>query len=514
MPFRVPLFALALVVGVVPLASAQRVVIERFGGPQAARLRGLLVQSLEENGVELVPDAEVQSAMREAGFRTLREEDDYPRVAQALGASAFVSGRVSRTGRTWVLRVNVRSGADGMRVGAASWSGRNLAALRAVRRSGHTKLAEVLAVARAPATEVGGRTETTADPNAPPWYARTEPETPPSDEPPSGEPEDPPADGARNPKRYPGIRFGLLGGTLRRSMQANVLVDSAFRPPFEPGMRLEEERVYQSAGIGHLEMGFSFELFPDAFVANPTVPWLGLVVHYRHSLLLDSEGPSCLPSSEPDPALVGDVDVPRGARCPNSDVVPVETTQQELYAGVRLEPNVGADVRGPWLTFDAGYGFFKFTLDPKDLVLLERTTIVPPLDYRYVNVGAGIRYGLHPMLFLGARFAYRVGLDVGADARRIWGASTGRPSGLQVGAELRHEMTWLADGAFLAIGVEWFRFTTVFRGQTACQAGSECAEYELWEPWPETGDIVDGGIRDPLDDDYLRLTLNIGWAYR
>ena len=40
--------------------------------------------------------------------------------------------------------------------------------------------------------------------------------------------------------------------------------------------------------------------------------------------------------------------------------------------------------------------------------------------------------------FLGARFAYRVGLDVGADARRIWGASTGRPSGLQVGAELRH----------------------------------------------------------------------------
>jgi hypothetical protein len=85
---------------------------------------------------------------------------------------------------------------------------------------------------------------------------------------------------------------------------------------------------------------------------------------------------------------------------------------------------------------------------------------------------------------------------------------------LQVGAELRHEMTWLADGAFLAIGVEWFRFTTVFRGQTACQSGSECAEYELWEPWPETGDIVDGGIRDPLDDDYLRLTLNIGWAYR
>jgi hypothetical protein len=118
------------------------------------------------------------------------------------------------------------------------------------------------------------------------------------------------------------------------------------------------------------------------------------------------------------------------------------------------------------------------------------------------------------MVFLGARFAYRVGLDVGADARRIWGASTGRPSGLQVGAELRHEMTWLADGAFVAIGVEWFRFTTVFRGQTACRAGSECAEYELWEPWPETGDIVDGGIRDPLDDDYLRLTLNIGWAYR
>lgn len=511
MPFRVSLLALAMLCTFSAIASAQRVVVERIGGPQGARLRGLLIASLEEGGVEVVPDPEVREAMRAAGFRSLRNEDDYPTVARALGASAFLAGRVRRTGRTWVLRVTIRSGADGIRLATVGWSGRNLAALRAVRRSGHTKVAEHLAHARAPAPALAEgpvTTETVAEPGAAPWYAAADPEAPPTE---SEAPETVAPDG--DPRKYPGVRFALLGGTLRRSMSTTVLVDSALRQPFEPGQLLEEERLYESAGVGHLELGFSFELFPDAFTTNPSVPWLGLAVHYRHSLLLDSQGPSCLPSQEPDPAAIGDVGVDRGARCPNVDVVPVETTQQELYAGVRLEPNIGSDVRGPWLTFDAGYGLFQFTLDPDDLALLDRTTIVPPLDYRFVHIGAGIRYGLHRMLFLGARFAYRVGLDVGTDAKRIWGADTGRPSGIEAAAELRHEMTYLADGMFAAISVEWFRFTTVFRGQTSCDR-ADCAEYELWEPWPDRDGVVEGGIRDPLDDDYLRLSLQIGWAYR
>ncbi|MCB9636061.1 MAG: hypothetical protein H6721_28450 [Sandaracinus sp.] len=509
MPFRV-LLAWALVLGATSLASAQRVVVERFGGAQSARLRGLLIQSLEENGVEIVPEDEYRAALREAGLRTPREEDHFVALARLLRVSAFVDGRVSRVRRQWTLRVTVRNGADGTRLGASSWTGRNLAALRGVRRTGHTKLSEHLGVANAPPEAIAQTTETVADPNAAPWYAAGEEETPP----PTETPEEPAPEGPSDPKGYAGVRIALLGGTLRRSMVTDVLVDSALRSPFEGGARMQEQRLYESAGLGHMELGFSFELFPDAFVDRPTIPWLGLAVQYRHSMLLDSQGPSCLPAQEPDPALVGDVGVSRGARCPNVDVVPVRTTQQEVYAGLRLEPNVGDDIRGPWLTFDAGYGLFQFVLDPDDLAQLERTTIVPPMDYRYVHLGGGIRYGLHPMFFVGAHFAYRVGLDVGVDAKRIWGADTGRPTGLLVGGELRHEMTWLADGVFAALTVEWFRFTTIFRGQTSCASGADCADYELWEPWPETDGVVDGGIRDPVDDDYLRLSLQIGWAYR
>ncbi len=510
MSIRVRLLALAFALSASSVAVAQRVVVERFGGPQSARLRALLTQSLEENGLEVVPEVELREALRELELRAPHDAEQYVALARALRVAAFLDGRVGRARRTWTLRVTVRNGSDGAQLGASVWSGRNLAALRAVRRSGHARLQDHLSASTAPPQPIAVTTETVADPNAAPWYAAGEEEAPPGavdetqDEPPT----------ARDPRGYPSIRFALLGGTLRRSLVTDVLVDSAYRVPFEPGTRLQEQRLYESSGVGHMELGVSFELFPDAFARRPTIPWLGVMVHYRRSLLLNSEGPSCLPSQEPDPALVGDGSVPRGARCPNVDVVQVKTTQQELFAGLRLEPNVGDDVRGPWLTFDAGYGLFQFVLDPDDLVQLERTTIVPPLDYRYVHLGGGVRYGLHPTFFIGARFAYRVGLDVGADARRIWGAETGRPSGLQLGAEVRHEMIWLADGMFATLALEWFRFTTVFRGQTACAAGAECADYEPWEPWPEADGIVDGGLRDPVNDDYLRLVLQIGWAYR
>ncbi|MBX3249141.1 MAG: hypothetical protein KF901_18325 [Myxococcales bacterium] len=471
-------------------------------------MRSLLVESLRENGVIVIDDAEVRRAAMETLGRSTVRDDDYPRVAQALDVVAFVSGRVSRARRQWSLRVVVHNAADGMRIGVAGWSGRTVASLRAVRRTGHARVAEHLALAQ-PAIPPPEVQATVPDPDAPPWYRRED------DEPPPSTPEAPPP-GAPDPRRdrgYAGLRISVLGGTLRRSMRTEVLVDSTFRPPFEGGGRLAEERQYQSAGIGHMELGFSLELFPDAFTSDPSVPWLGLVLQYRHSLLLDSQGPSCLIAQEPPPSNFGDPDAARGARCPDRDVVPVRTRQQELYAGIRAEPNVGDDIRGPWLTFDAGYGLFQFVLDPRDLALLDRTTIVPPFDYRHIQLGAGIRYGLHPLLFLGARFSYRIGLGVGQDARRIWGMDTGPASGFTVGGELRHEMPYIGKGVFAALGVEWFRFTTSFRGQSSCIV-AECAEYELWEPWPERDGVVDGGIRDPVRDEYLRLSLTLGYAYR
>ena len=90
MPFRV-LLAWALVLGATSLASAQRVVVERFGGAQSARLRGLLIQSLEENGVEIVPEDEYRAALREAAEERKHVER---RVAPAGDAIAMADAGV------------------------------------------------------------------------------------------------------------------------------------------------------------------------------------------------------------------------------------------------------------------------------------------------------------------------------------------------------------------------------------------------------------------------------------
>ncbi len=70
---------------------------------------------------------------------------------------------------------------------------------------------------------------------------------------------------------------------------------------------------------------------------------------------------------------------------------------------------------------------------------------------------------------------------------------------------------------FATVGIEFFRFTTKFRGQTDCATisvtGERCADYELWEPWPEVDNQVVGGLLDPVEDNYLRLGLTIGYAY-
>ena len=121
------------------------------------------------------------------------------------------------------------------------------------------------------------------------------------------------------------------------------------------------------------------------------------------------------------------------------------------------------------------------------LSLLRRQSIVPPLRYSYVQIGAGLRYMLHEVYGVAARFGYRFGLGVGDDAKRIWGTKTNEIGGFTVAGDLVFDLSVLKEGIFATVGVEFFRFTTRFRGQTACRV-LECADYELWEPWPQEGD--------------------------
>ena len=517
---------LGVVLGLVSVpqahAQAARVAVERFAGPQGGSIRGVVVRDLESHGIEVIDQSEVNSAARELVGRINLRDDDYAVVAQRLNIKAFVDGRISRERRRWSVRVTVRNGADGLRLGTASWGSRTVGALRGASRRAYERIAEYLDIAVAPSG--AGPTPEQPDPIvAPegevPWYERNQDETQEEEEDEEEEDEDEEV----VPGRYAKVRFAVLAGTTSRSMSTTALVDPRLRTPFPAVLDVDgdgnprndliaEPREYESGGLGHFELGIGAELYPGAFLEEPVVPWLGLAFHYRHSVGLKTNGNRCLAAQEPAGAT---------ARCDGDPVVPVGTSQSELYVGPRADINLGEGRRGPNVSIDVGYGQFTFELDPDDLSALDRINIIPPLRYRYVHLGLGTRYDFHDYFGIGAMFAYRLGLGVGNDARRIWGGTTSSTSGFTVGVDLRHPMSYLEDGIFVTLGIQFSRFSTKFRGQTACRnpdATGMCPSTDLWEPWPEAQEggaaVVIGGIPDTVQDNYFRLALAIGYELR
>jgi len=471
-----------------------RVAVERFRGPQSGAIRNALVGDLQENGVEVVPLDEVRAKARELFGRTRLQDDDYPQVAQALNLTAFIDGRVNRRRRRWGLRVRVRNAADGMILGTARWGGRTIGALRAVRRNGHRKLQQYLQLASAPAPPQPEQPPP-PDPNANPWYASGE--EPESTETEVDEEEAEPGDRPR----HDGVRVGVTIGTLKRSMSTPVTVDPSLRPGAPAGVPVPEVREYNSGGLGHMEIGVTADLFPGALLEDPVAEWLGLTFSFRNSVLLETNGPTCDPALEPIDGMPD--------RCPaGGGSVPVDSLQREWYVGAKVEHAIGSGIAGgPWILVDLGYGNFRFDLDVDDLALLDRPTIVAPMEYSYLHVGGGVRFGLHEMVLLGARFGYRQGFDIGDDAQAIWGAGTDGFRGWQVGADLVHNMLWASERIYATLSVEYFRFRTEFSGPTACyvvDAEGLCNNGSLWEPVT---------FQEAVDDDYLRLSLTLGYRY-
>lgn len=481
-------------------AQARRVVVEQFGGPQGARLRASLIASLlEQDGIDVVGSEEVEAAAAELGLggRTFRQ-DDYPAVAQRLNASAFIRGRVLRRRRAWSLTVSVRSGSDGSVLGTETWSGRTVNALGGIRRNGHERLA--------PYIDAGGPavaqpvTPTPVTDTETPWYQRggddVDTERPGEDE------DEEPVPGEN---RLDWLSGAVLFGTLGRSMQADALVLNNGRDPsMDPMAVFPETRSYSSPFPGHMEAGLSVEIYPGAIAPAQPMPWVGAVLSFRHSLFLNTVG-----CGERNPATedcVAQVDV--------------STSQYEIYVGARGRYRFGELRRSPVLFADVGWGTFAFILDPAELKGLERPAIIPPIAYSYLHVGIGGSYGVVPTwLTVGGRVAYRLGLGIGDDAREVWGADTTDSAGFILGLDLRSEAPYIGDGFFMGATVEYFRFSTTFRGQTACVdagADGECRVDDPWEPWPFSGDIdnVTGGIQEPVGDGYWRLSLAFGYSMR
>lgn len=499
------LLAASLGVGsLVPVAHAQagqRVVVERFRGPRASHLREMLVEDLEGAGYTIVGEDELDRAARDLDVGRSPSDEDYVALARQLRASAFVSGTVSRARRSWRLSVRVRNGADGAILGSEGWGGRTQGAMDGVGRSGADRLREHLEAARAP----GAASPAQASDGETPWYQREREEPPPEEI-----EEEVRAEPAPSSSRFDSFRLSLSGGSVWRSMQAIATVYAVRRmqPAPDPATTLyDEERGYTSRGIGHAELGIEAELYPGALGDQP-FPYLGVLVSFRHSVGLSST--ACRRTA---------------AECTGDGRIDVGTEQMDISAGVRGRYRFG-NRRGDFeIMLEALWGMSTFTLDTAALQQIDLPSIIPPMEYQYVALGAGFQVSPVPDAFtIAARADWRPGVQIGPKTREVWGIDTGPASGFLVGLELRHDATWLAEGAFVALRAEYFQLVTEFEGQVGCAAPSGCPtlppdqqymDDNLWEPWPvdASGRVV-GGIADPVTDHYVRWGLYIGYAFR
>ncbi len=500
-------FALALLVvsaaprpSVVEAQGSARVVVQRFRGPRGGVVRRHLIESLEENGLTVVPEADVRRARRELGFGRRIEGAQYVELARVLGVSAFIDGRVTRRRRRWSLRVRVRNGYDGQELGDGRWAGRTASALAAIRRNGFRRLSDPLGRARGPSVSPASESGSEV-----PWWQRGD------DEPLDIEPAERAFDDEeRAPReaatRYDAMRIMLLGGTLFRSMRTTVSVYASQRGISDPNPEsafVDEVRRYQSGGMGHFELGGRFELYPGSFDEAQSFPYLGIVLELTHSVGVQSNGFDRLTAAP----------------------VAVPTNQLEAFAGLRFRYRFGPARREPELHIDVGWGTFNFDLGLDELQQIELDTIIPPMQHGYLQAAIGVEYGVVPTyLTLGLEIGGRIGTNLGGDTRNVWGTETAPSNGLLLGASLRIEIPEIAQGVFIGINVRYFLFATDFRGQVGCAVAAECAGFippweddRLWEVWPVApgggaSDIV-GGPSATVIDNYVRLQLAIGYAF-
>lgn len=484
-------------------SAAQRVVVDSFGGPQGGTTRAALVRSLEENGLVVIPSDEVDAARRQLGLGARMTSAQYVEIGRALRASAFIDGRVSRQRRRWSVTVRVRSASDGEIVGRESWGGRTVASLGAVRRTGYRRLEDHLAATSAlPSAQVApsGREV--------PWYARGQ-----DDEAPPEEEEETPASSAPS-QRYDSLRFSLRLGTLYRWMDTMVRVYAAQRglPTSDPANDLrEEDRAFRAPAPGHFELGGQVELYPGAFGDQP-FPYIGVLVAFSHSIAAGAVAPH---------------------RTNRGVDVSVPTNQLDFLVGLRGRYRFGPERREPEIHFDVGWGTFNFDLGLAELQQIDPSLVIPPMQHGYVQLGAGIRYGIVPTyLTASLELAYRIGTNIGPDTRNVWGTETAPSNGLVVGIELKSEIPEIAQGVFVGLLFQYFQLTTAFRGQVGCVQPGACsgpvdpgpwADTRLWEVWPvavpsggEPYDInrVVGGPIGDVNDNYIRLQLSLGYAFQ
>ena len=525
------LLALALAPLVVPAAAAaQRVAVARFSGSRASSLRPQLIRSLRDGGLDTIAERDQREAAMNAGVGFPISEVDIPTVAPLLGADRFIYADVNRVAGRWTVIIKVFDAA-GNELGGHTFDESSAGALsRPVREEAFARLRAFLtsdapAAASDPGTTQPPSDEPPPDPSSPggssAWYdqgANAEP----ADDAPEEEAEEEDEPRQRGPRRD-AIRVQLNGGTLHRDFVADTLVVAYLRPPFPDAelVPLAEEHSYHSGGAGHFELGGRVELFPGAFFSRGIPADFGLMVEVSGGLGMSASGPACTDDATLEPGSSSQ----RRNRCGDneSDTIDVGPSQMAWYVGAVFDHLFRSPRLG--LRLDLGYGTFTWDLDVDALTRLQRDAIVPPMQYSYVNIGAAVRYYFTRELGVQIRGAYMHGLDIGQDAKDIWGQDTsGAFLGWRAGGDIIVDLTSQGvPGVYATIGGEVFQYLTNFSGQPACSDGTDtCDEYDLWEPWPVGSSETDprgtvasnAGITDTVSDFYWRLQFSVGYAFR
>ncbi|MBX3250692.1 MAG: hypothetical protein KF901_26170 [Myxococcales bacterium] len=389
---------------VTPL-ERRRVVVAEVEGPPAAsgRVTRAVVSALQSRPgeVELLERSTFDGEASRQGV-DLGSPSGLTQVAAETGVAAYVTGRVTRRGRTWQVELEVRDGRSGRSVGTASFSGRNPTELASqVERGAFAGLRDGLAASSAPEppARAVGRAVSVSDPEE---SAIADTRVYEAD---AGE------------RAYVaidlGVYFRLFSRRLRYTDDLYGLLRT-YTLPLGPSIRFDG-RWYPGAHIG------------DGFYAH-----IGFDFAYELAFGIDS-------------------------RRADGEVFP--TSSRAWSVGMRGRVPFGAHEA----SLGVGYGLHSFVVEAAGPSQPGREIIpqVPGMTYRFVRLQAEGRFALIGGLRATLRAAYLVMLDTGGVQQDIWfpRASAGGVEAevivgyeLDVGLEIR--LSWDVRRYFFSMNPE------------------------------------------------------------
>ena len=511
---RKPGFALAigvwLLCGFVPDSFAlKNVVILPFSGPRAEKGRKALIKAISSQ-INLIPHTTYREVAASIGVSGATSRG-VKAVCRRLACHAVISGKVTKVGRKYQLKIVVKNGRNGRVIGTASHVVRGR---RLLHRAGFSVSAESLALIERTTSAASAsrrrskrraRTRRTYEPRvARPAPAASAPEVQLEEEA-SAEVSDPMVY-----ETQPGDPV-VTESPPRRSdaVQPEVVEPTELQPaelePAEIVERIEEEAAPRSpleatgkpqifalaVGVGMARRDYRLEgnsaaetsryrgsVYPEVTVSGeifPFAPWInnamasfGIEGSFTHHLSISTELPN-----------VGDVD----------------TSTMELRGGLFYDFDLPGWGGRTQIRARAGLGSRSFDLGENN--------VLPSFDYKYLQIGA------EAGIPLGSQY---IGVMVGGDARPILAVgqeavdaygSPGSKFGWSVGAGLfgaldladRHQLRYFTRLELALFGAD-------FKGLAADGIPSRSVQ-----EFPDRQEATSG------TDQFVRLWAGIAYAY-